>query len=78
MVPNQKKTKKIISEKKNEVRRIVNAEKNEMWDRKCTKINIYVGRRRSIEVWEFIKNTTTEKRKTTPIPIISYKKLMNY
>ncbi|XP_067206921.1 uncharacterized protein [Linepithema humile] len=36
--------------KKNEVRRTVNAEKNKLWDKKCTEINTYIGGRRSTEV----------------------------
>jgi hypothetical protein len=31
--------------KRNEVKRIVNAEKNKIWDRKCIEINIYIYRK---------------------------------
>jgi hypothetical protein len=64
----QKKTNKITSE--NEVRRIVNTERSRIWDRKYTKTNIYIERRRSMKIH---KKTTTEKRERMPIPAISYK-----
>lgn len=34
--------KRIFIEKRNEVRRTVNAEKNKLWDKKCTEVNIYI------------------------------------
>ena len=39
---------------KRKTRRIIIAEKNEMWDRKCQEINTYIGGRKCSEVWKFI------------------------
>jgi len=49
--------------KKNEVRRTVNAEKNNMWDNKCTEINMYIRGRRSTETWKFIKAQQQKEEK---------------
>jgi len=43
MANSKSKEEKIISEKKNEVRRTINAEKNKIWDKKYNiEINIYI------------------------------------
>jgi len=39
---------------KRQRRGIIRAEKNEMWDRKCQEINMYIGGRKCTEAWEFI------------------------
>ena len=40
---------------KRETRGVIREEKNEMWDRKCQEINTYIGGRKYIEAWKFIK-----------------------
>jgi len=45
--------------------------KNKIWDKKCTKINIYIGRKRNTKTWKFMKNITG-KRQIMPIPTISH------
>lgn len=70
--------KQIYIAKRNEVRRNVNAEKNKLWDKKCTEVNTYIGGKRSTEVWKFIKATTTEKREAVPIPIILHKEWIEH
>jgi hypothetical protein len=39
---------------KRQTRRIIIAEENEMWDRKCQEINTYIGGRMCTEAWKFI------------------------
>jgi hypothetical protein len=41
-------------ENKRQTRRIIRAEKNEMWDRKCQEINKYIGGKKCTETWKFI------------------------
>jgi len=39
---------------KRQTRGIVRAEKNEMWNRKCQEINMYIGGRKRTEAWKCI------------------------
>jgi len=61
--------------KKNEVRRTINSEKNNIWDNKCTEINTYIGRRCNTETW--IIKSITERRETMLASIISHKEWMD-
>jgi len=58
-----------IKKKKN-VRKIISAEKSQIWDKKCIETNIYIERRRSAEIWKYIKNLTTKKREVMLFPTI--------
>jgi len=40
---------------KRQRRRIIKAEKNEMWDSKCQEINTYIGGRKCTGAWKFIE-----------------------
>lgn len=53
------------------VRRTVNMEKNNVWDRKYTEVNTYIGGRKCTEVWRFIKLVKTERQKTALLQVIS-------
>lgn len=53
------------------VRRTVNMEKNNVWDRKYTEVNTYIGGRKCAEVWRFIKLVKTERQKTALLQVIS-------
>lgn len=49
-----------FKEIKRQARRLITAEKNKVWDKKCQDINTYIGGRKCTEVWNFIgalKNT---------------------
>lgn len=39
---------------KRQTRKIIIAEKNKMWDRKCQEINRYIGGRKYTEAWKFV------------------------
>jgi hypothetical protein len=41
---------------------MVNAEKNKIWDKKCTKINIYIGGRRKTKAMKIHKKHDKGKR----------------
>jgi len=55
--------------KKNEIRRTVNTEKDKMRNNKCTGMSEEDGAKKHGNSL----GTTTEKRQTVPIPIISHK-----
>lgn len=52
--------------------------KNKIWDKKCQKINTYIGGRKCNEVWNFIKKVKCNKRVRTNITVIENKKWVKH
>ena len=59
----------IFNNIKNKIRRKINQQKTETWDRKCQKIESYIGGRQCTEAWKFINRI--RKNDTEKIPIQS-------
>ena len=70
--------KKSHIEIKRQTRRIIIAEKNEMWDRKCQEINTYIGGRKCTEAWKFIKKFRTSEKESVHLQMIQIDKLVQY
>ena len=41
-----------------------------MWDRKCHKINTYIGDRKCTEAWKFIKKVGTSEKESVHLQMI--------
>jgi len=41
-----------------------------MWDRKCQKINTYIGGRKCTEAWKFIKNVRTSEKESVNLQMM--------
>jgi len=56
------------------VRRKIAQKKNESWEKKCNKINMYIGGQKSTEGWKAIKELRQNKRKDliSPIPLTKW------
>ena len=65
-------------ETKRQARRIIIAEKNEMWDRKCQEINTYIGGRKCTEAWKFIKNVRTSEKRSVHLQMIPIDRWVQY
>lgn len=70
-------------ETKRQLRRLISAEKNRVWDKKCQEISTYIGGRKCSEVWRFIGNVKNPGKDRAHIQIIKpeewnehYKKLL--
>jgi len=63
---------------KRKTRRIIIAEKNEMWDRKCQEINMYVGGRKCSEASKFIKKVRTSEKESVHLQMIPIDKWVQY
>jgi len=66
----RRRRRKLHQEKKKHQKNNNNAEKSQIWDKKCIETNIYIERRRSAEIWKYIKNLTTKKREVMLFPTI--------
>ena len=63
---------------KRKTRRIIIAEKNEMWDRKCQEINTYIGGRKCSEARKFIKKVRTSEKESVHLQMIPTDKWVQY
>ena len=63
---------------KRQTRRIIRAEKNEMWDRKCQEINTYIGGRKCTEAWKFIKRVRTSGKESVHLQMIPTDRWVQY
>jgi hypothetical protein len=61
-----------------QTRRIITAEKNEMWDRKCQEINAYIGGRKCTEAWKFIKKFRKKKKESVHLQMIPTDRWVQY
>jgi len=65
-------------ESKRQTRRIIIAEKNEMWDRKCQEINTYIAGRNCTEAWKFIKKLITSEKESVHFQTIPINRWVQY
>ena len=63
---------------KRQTRRIIVAETNEMWDRKCQEINMYIVGRKCTELWKFIKQVRTSKKESVHLQMIPVDRWVQY
>jgi hypothetical protein len=61
-----------------QARRIVIAEKDEMWERKCQEINTHIGGRKCTEAWKFIKNVRTSEKRSVHLQMIPIDRWVQY
>ena len=61
-----------------ETRRIIGAEKKEMWDRKCQEINTYIGGRKCTEAWSFIKSVRTSGKENVQLQMVPTDRWVQY
>lgn len=50
----------IYREKRIRVKKIIQDEKRNCWDRKCRYVETYIGGKRCTEAWNFISNITSD------------------
>jgi len=72
------KDKQAYLEIKRKTRRIITAEKNEMWDRKCQEINMYIGGRKCSEAWKVNKKVRTSEKESVHLQMIPIDKWVQY
>jgi len=63
---------------KRQRRRIIRAEKNEMWDRKCQETDIYIGGRKCTEAWKFVKRVRTLGKESVHLQMIPTDRWVQY
>lgn len=63
---------------KRKVRRAINFNRNETWDKKCKEIDTYIGGRKCSEVWKFIKSIKTTGKEKETIQVIPENKWIKH
>jgi hypothetical protein len=60
-----------------ETRRMVNTEKNKVWNKTCQDLEMYI-RSKSTQAWRFIKNVRCDKKDAAQLQYISIKQWKKY
>ena len=63
---------------KRQMRKIIRAEKNEMWYRKCQEINTYIAVGKCTEAWKFIKRLKTSGKESVHLQMIPTDRFVQY
>lgn len=63
---------------KRTTRRTINIAQKEMWDKKCSEINTYIGGKKCSESWKFMKNLKSDQKNKANVQIIPTKKWIDH